>query len=493
MKRTPWWFIAFVVLGSTVALAADRQRTGGSSCCSLIWVGILVWIFRAGGADWLRAFGAAIFPGLFGWFIWKDEDLGTGSRWVALILAILQVLAFVAGIGVVLFAGAITRSMTAPLSAEDRRVLFEEGFMRRCTAAGTDKEVCACIVQNAKTLDDSDRKELAFDLQQRSLAKWLETTRTACQAGKPPPKEAPVKSVPTGKDDPLGLHPLSNITTEPPGATVFVNGEKRGTSPLDTPLNATERNVIRVEQAGFFPDSVERTPNANEHFTLSFTLKRGATVKVTSEPEGARVLVGGKEVLAKTPGTTSLLDADVTDVVVTLDGYQAASERKLLSAGENELQFTLVKGTKVTLKSTPVAAVTVDGLAVGSTPLDVWLEPKKKHELSFSAENHTTLTKTLKNVPKPTTVDVKLVDGERVGLQKRVAKAQARYDSINAKLEKLQAKIESARGDTSALEAKRAPLEREMEKAATELEKADAALKALDEERGTPPPKEPEE
>lgn len=322
------------------------------------------------------------------------------------------------------------------------------------------------------------------------MQRWAALTLIILSGCGAPPKEAPPKVAPANNGDRLGLHPLSTITTEPPGATVFVNGEKRGVSPLDTPLNATERNVVRVELPDYFPDSAERTPNANEHFNLSFTLKRGATVKVTSEPSGARVLVGGKEVLAKTPGTTRLLDADVTDVVVTLDGYQAASERKLLSAGENELNFTLLKGTKVTVKSTPAAAVTVDGLAVGTTPLDVWLEPKKKHELRFSAENHTTLTKTLKNVPRPTTLDVKLVDGERLALQKRVAQAQARYDSINAKLEKLQAKIEATRGDTSSLEAKRAPLERDMEKAATELEKADAALKALDEERGTPPPTE---
>jgi hypothetical protein len=490
MKRTPWWFIALLVLGSTAAFAADRGRSaGGGGCCSVVWAAILVWIFRAGGADWVRAVAAAILPGAFGWFIWKDEDLGAASRWVALILAILQIIGLLAALALFIFAGAIASSMTGPqLDLDQRRELFEQGFTRRCVARGASQEVCTCVAENARKLDDSDRKQLAFDLQQRSLAKWLETTQKACEAGKPPPKDLPPRSVPTGKDDPLGLHPLSSVSTDPPGATVFVNDEKRGVTPLETPLTATERNVIRVEQEGFFPDSTERTPNANEHFTLNFTMKRGATVKVTSEPAGARVLVGGKVVLAKTPGTTSLLESDVTELVVALDGYQPVSERKLLSAGENELHVALTGGTKVSLKSTPPAAVSVDGLAVGQTPLDVWLDPKKKHELTFTAEFRSPLTKTLKSVPRPTTLDVKLVDGERAGLLKRVAKAQAKYDALDAKLEKLQAQIERARGDTTALEKKRAPLERDIEKAATELEKADAALKALDEARGTPPP-----
>lgn len=496
-RRTSWWLVLFVVLGSTVALAADRSQNAGGSCCSLIWVALLMYVYRNGGVDWALALGAAFFPVLFGWFVWRNEDHGMGARWVGLITASLQLLGILAVVVIAMFGASMVASSKVSMSPTDRRAMFEEGFIRRCSVKET-AETCKCIAESARTKDEDDRKQLAFDLQQRSLAKWLENMRLTCRGGGPAPagpsgaSDTPKeKAWAPVKDDPLGLHPISSITSDPPGATVFVNGVKRGVTPLDTQLTATEKNEVRVELAGHFSQSTTRNPNANEHFTLNFTLERGAVVKVVTEPEGARVLVAGKEVLAKTPGQTSLVEKGQQDVVVMLDGHQALRQAMTLNPGENELEVKLVPGTKVTVKSSPSGAdVNLDGAMVGKTPLEVWVAPKSKHVVTISAENRTPQTKTLKAVPKPTVIDVKFVDGARVAAQLRVKKAQAKYDAVNAKLEKLQAKIEKTRGDTTALERQRVPIERDMEKATDELEKADAALKAIDESRSAPPKNE---
>ncbi|MBL8913639.1 MAG: PEGA domain-containing protein [Archangium sp.] len=493
LRRRSWWFLLVVVLGSTVALAADRTQNTGGSCCTLIWVGILMYVYRNGGVDWALALGAAFFPILFGWFVWRNEDHGTGARWVGLITASLQLLSLLAIAAIATFGQRLLVPNTAAaIPPEERRALYEDGFIRRCSVKES-AETCKCIAESARTRDEEDRRQLAFDLQQRSLAKWLDTMRITCRSGSAAPSGPSGAAAPKEKawapvkDDPLGLHPVSSITTDPAGANVIVNGVKRGVTPLDTQLTATEKNEVRVELDGYFPQSTTRTPNANEHFALNFTLERGATVKVITEPEGARVLVAGKEVLAKTPGVTTLVEKGAQDVVVLLEGHQALRESMSLKPGENELDVKLVKGTKVSVKSNVEGAeVNLDGAVVGKTPLDVWVAPKSKHVFIISAENRTPQTKTLKAVPKPTTLDVKLVDGERAAAQARVKKARAKYDAVNAKLEKLQAKIEKTRGDTTALERQRGPLEREMEKATDELDKADAALKAIEESRGAP-------
>lgn len=419
-----------ITLTATAALAAPASReASGFSCCSLVFTGLFLWVYRSGGADWGRSIGTALVPGVFGWFIWRDRELGTGARWLALVTAVFQVFAVVAALALALFARQLL-------------VHYAPELLPGAPKGGYSKPV------------DLD-------------------------------------SVP--EDPSLGLHPPAQLTSDPAGAKVFVNGEARGVTPLETPLTAGERNEVRVELDGYFPASQTRSPNARERLDLRFTLQAAARLDVTTEPAGARVLVGRKEVLAQTPGLTAPLELGETELLVLRPGSAPSLLRRSLVAGTTPLEVTLTPGVKLSVTSTPDQAdVVVDGAWLGQTPLDVYVSPRGPHTVEVQKEPWTPAKKLFAGVSKPARFDVTLVDTERVVATKAVAAARAKYDRLNTALEKLQEKYERMEHPPAKLERQLTGLEREMEKAATALEEAEAGLRALVESRAREPVPSPE-
>lgn len=417
--------LALTMLSGLALAAPSRQTTTGGGCCTLIFVGLFVSIYRAGGTDWLRSIGAAIVPGLFGWFIWLDRGLGAGARWTAVIFASLQAGFFLLGVGFALMAPALLSQLNP----------------------------VADVVPSSAPIDLSNVPE----------------------------------------DPSLGLHPLASINSDPAGAKVFVNGEARGKTPLDTPLTAGERNEVKLELAGYFPAERSGSPNARERLRFDFTLKSAARLELTSEPPGARVLVAMKEVLARTPGHAGPLEPGETELIVLLPGYQAQHQLMELPVGDTRLHVVLEKGVQLTVTSTPEKAdVRVDGVWQGLTPTDVFVSPQGKHVVEVKKESWSAVKKTLSSMKKATAFHANLVDVERVGAMQAVAKARARYDKVNLALEKVQSKVEQLPVVPAKLEKQRLALERDMEKATIALEQADAALKTIEEARGPAEPK-PEE
>jgi hypothetical protein len=427
--------LALLLLSDLALAAPGRQYSSGGSCCSLFFIILFTAIYRSGGADWGRAIGTAIIPGVFGWFIWRDRELGTGSRWCALVCASLQAFAFVAGVvlGLLVSAGVFN----------------------------------SFLGLHGPGKDDAAKVSSTSDI---DLSKIPE-------------------------DEALGLHPPATITSDPPGAKVFVNGKERGKTPLETKLTAGERNEVNVELTGYFPASQSRAPNAREHLTFSFTLMAAARLKLDSTPPGARVLVNKKEMLPHTPGFSGPIEPGEAEVLVLLDGYQAHREKVTLPLGDTELQATLEPGVKIAVTSVPdQGEVFLDGAWVGVTPTSVFVAPKGKHTLEVKKETYADARKLFASVSKPVSWEAKLVDTGRVRAQQAVARARANYDKVNHDLEKVQAKLEAMYNPSPKLERQREALDFEMEKAAGALEKAEAALKAIEEERngGRPPAPPPE-
>lgn len=413
-----------ITLTATAALAASSRDTGGVGCCSLIFPALFVWVYRSGGVDWGRSIGTALVPGIFGWFIWRDREVTTGARVLALVTAGFQVFSIVLGILLALFARQL-------------------------------------VLHYAPQL----------------------------MPGQPPSGYSkPVDLDAVAEDPSLGLHPPAKIDSDPPGAKVFVNGEARGVTPLETPLSAGERNEVRVELDGYFPATQTRSPNARERLDLRFTLQAAARLDVTTEPAGARVLVGKKEVLRQTPGLTTPLELGDAEVLLLRPGSAPALHRLQLAAGTTPLEVTLSPGVKLSVTSTPDQAdVLVDGQWLGQTPLDVYVAPKGKHTVEVQKEPFAPARRLFTGLAAPSRFDVKLVDTERLTATKAVATARARYDRLNDALEKLQEKYERMEHPPAKLERQLTGLEREMERSATALEEAEARLKELVESRGREP------
>lgn len=413
------------MLTAPMAVAAnDAARRGGPGCCSLIFLIIWLRVYRSGGVGWLLSIGATIFPGVFGWFVWRNRDYGSGARWLGAISAALHVGLFLLG-----FFAAI----------------FIPAYLKRVAAV----------------------------------------------AESPPSFSKPVDLSQVKEDPGLGLHPPASITTDPPGAVVFIDGTKRGLTPLETTLTAGAQNELKLELAGYFPVKTTRSPNARERLDLSFTLQPAASLEVISEPPGARVFAARKKVLEATPGTTELLEPGEVELLVLAAGHLPLHETRTLGAGPTTWNVVLEPGVPVTLKSTPLPGdVFLDDRWIGQTPLALAVPSTGKHVLEVRRETWTTWSKKLEKVKKPLSFNAVLVDADRVKADAWAKRARATYARVEAALNKVQEKLDRALNIPAKLEQQRVALERDMERAAAELEKAEARLRAVVEarERGLPPP-----
>ncbi len=510
MKRFARPLFTVSLLLSTLAAAqgledalSRNQSRGGSGCTGVGFILFLV-IYRMAGVDWGRAVGCSMLPGIFGWSVWRDLGLGTGIRWFSLVFAVLQAGAFVLGLGSVLVIGALTRGASGQggpaIEGPERLAIFHAGFLARC-GRDTAPAVCECVAGKASSSrDETDLKRLGFGLQQGGLAVWLRDAKQQCAAGAPtaaPPgkttETAPVENAkrPSADDpdDSLGLHPWCTVSSSPTGAKVFVDGGERGKTPLRTRLTAARNNTVRVELDGFFPESRTLEPNAKEATEVSVTLRPASRVRVTTEPAGAQVSIGGQVVIPQTPGISGPLEPGPADIVVTLAGYEQQQQRVTLAEQEAPLSFTLSHGAKVAVASAPPGAeVKVDDVVVGATPLDVYVSPKGKHTIVISKPTWSTVKRVLTRIKPGERVVVSLVDLDLVPARKRAMKARTIYGKAETTLAQLQAKAEATSNVTPALEKQLATAERVMEKASIELESAEVALKAVEERRASETP-----
>jgi serine/threonine-protein kinase len=167
------------------------------------------------------------------------------------------------------------------------------------------------------------------------------------------------------------------LTSEPPGAAIYVDGSRRPertpATLVDLPLGSYE---IRLTAEGFAPYAATLELTRDEPGgTIDATLERPTAssygvVRLTTTPPGATVLVDGRAVEGQTPLTVPELEPGVAHrLAITLDGYQTVTEEVLLEAGDvEEMRLTLERTplgddeTWLVVRPTPEdATVTIDG------------------------------------------------------------------------------------------------------------------------------------
>jgi hypothetical protein len=109
------------------------------------------------------------------------------------------------------------------------------------------------------------------------------------------------------------------VRSTPPGATVFLNGTRRGSTPVAIRGLSPGTYTVRVARSGYRDQTQRVSVSASGGRDISFRLQRppapppastGAdtgSIYVDSRPRGARVLLDGRVV-----GTTPIQLADVT-------------------------------------------------------------------------------------------------------------------------------------------------------------------------------------
>ena len=160
-----------------------------------------------------------------------------------------------------------------------------------------------------------------------------------------------------------------DCTTDPPGATVTVNGVERGTTPTTLAHIPKGLAAITVKLAGYRDETRELRLSPGDRQTLALTLKPlPARLTVVSTPEQARVFLDN-DYQGKTPVTVSATPGS-HELRVELAGHAPVTRSVSLANGaENTEEFNLasVLGRLEVITTPPGAKISIDGKAVGTT------------------------------------------------------------------------------------------------------------------------------
>ncbi|MBT5307422.1 MAG: PEGA domain-containing protein, partial [Candidatus Scalindua sp.] len=183
-------------------------------------------------------------------------------------------------------------------------------------------------------------------------------------------------NVKKGKKIPLNaiLQPITGsarLESEPTGAVIFVDGEDVGKTPKVLTGISPGKHEVEIRMDGY--DScvqMLKIKNGKESLFSASLLRKKGSLMLISKPENALIYLEGKK-YGRTPHTINELTPGTYTIELSLDDYQAWSEKTDIVSGEEatinaELQ---VKPGSISVKSKPSAAkILIDGREAGTTP-----------------------------------------------------------------------------------------------------------------------------
>jgi len=193
------------------------------------------------------------------------------------------------------------------------------------------------------------------------------------------------------------------LLSDPPYAQVLREGKVLGLTPLLIPAETLPGDftisLLNYEQHSVSLAEAPRTLAADQIVLKELPLV--GTIRVTSEPAGATVLLDGKEI-GKTPLDARNLPAGEHTVSVRLYGYVTAEKKvQVPRAGTVEAEFALERQTRsVRVVSQPEGAeVTWDNEPVGKAPTVIARTTVGKHSVRLTLPGHAELTQEVEVTP----------------------------------------------------------------------------------------------
>jgi formylglycine-generating enzyme required for sulfatase activity len=195
-----------------------------------------------------------------------------------------------------------------------------------------------------------------------------------------------------------------NFESTPEGATILVDGESIGTTPLADISVAAGEHELRVLAERYLPyrQSIEVT-GMGQVQGFDFKLEPAwANIAISSTPIGASVYVDG-EVAGVTPALLEILQGD-HEISLQLPRYRSWEQSLSVSAGVHQnLEPVVLQPADGTLhlSSTPSrASVTLDGEYQGQTPLVLELSPGAEHRVAVFKPGHSNANRSISLEPE---------------------------------------------------------------------------------------------
>ena len=199
---------------------------------------------------------------------------------------------------------------------------------------------------------------------------------------------------------------IIEVTSEPAGAEVLVNGQSRGRTPATVREVPKGRATVVLRKSGFGEESRELAVVAGESQTLFIRLTGlPGTMSLTSVPDGARFYVNDKP-QGKGPVTLSGLEPGTYVIRAEKEGFATATKTVELANGGSvveEFRLENVMG-RIEVRTLPAGAqVVLDGSVVGTTKAKEGEEASEvfaienvregEHVLVLRCEGHAEVTK----------------------------------------------------------------------------------------------------
>jgi formylglycine-generating enzyme required for sulfatase activity len=195
-----------------------------------------------------------------------------------------------------------------------------------------------------------------------------------------------------------------NFDSVPEGATILVDGESIGKTPLADISVAAGEHELRVLAERYLPyrEAIEVTGMGQ---VQSFDLKlepAWANIAISSTPIGASVYVDG-EVAGVTPALLEILQGD-HEISLRLPRYRSWEQSLSVSAGVHQnLEPVVLQPADGTLHLSSVpsrASVTLDGEFQGQTPLVLELSPGAEHRVAVFKPGHSNANRNISLEPE---------------------------------------------------------------------------------------------
>lgn len=181
----------------------------------------------------------------------------------------------------------------------------------------------------------------------------------------------------------------------PGGASLYVDGIFKGTTPLDVSDLTLGSHTYRLEKQGYQTETSTFLVTAGSNTPLSITLTETqvtGSISVSSTPSGASISLDGAN-KGTTPTTLTGVAAGSHSLLLTKTGYNDYTTTIAVTVG----QTTIVSATLVPLQSTGSISVSsfpananvfVDGIMKGITPLTISNVPTGSHTVRLTMNEY---------------------------------------------------------------------------------------------------------
>lgn len=192
-----------------------------------------------------------------------------------------------------------------------------------------------------------------------------------------------------------------SISTTPAGATVYLDEEQKGKSPVTLSGVPDGAHTVRLVLSGYQDDAAAVTVITGQVARVTVTMKKSdenpgkGRISVTSEPAGATVFLNLQE-----SGTTPLSLTEITpgtyEVMVSADGYESwqqtisvtDSRTTTVSAVLSKSSGGESSGSLMVTSVPSGSSVWLDGTPRGQTPLIIPSPPAGSHTLTLEKEGY---------------------------------------------------------------------------------------------------------